>query len=299
MTQVVACSSEVGVLGEGVRWDGRSDRLAWLDITSGVVREAALGPDGWLRTERTHTLDRPVGAVAPAGPDGWVAAAGRGFVHLAADGTSTDLAEAAVGQAGVRMNDGSCDRQGRFWAGTMAEDESPGRGALYRLELDGTVTTVLEGLTISNGIGWTADGRTMFLNDSGPGTIDAFVVDPASGDLGSRRTIATFGGDDGVPDGLVVDEEDTLWVAFYGGGAVRRLTPAGDVLLTVRFPVSQTTACAFGGADGATLFVSSALQGLDEGARVSEPDAGRVFRVEGSGGRAAPALPYLGPVAPG
>ena len=87
------------------------------------------------------------------------------------------------------MNDGACDPQGRFWAGTMAYDESPGAGALYRLELDGSCTTVLTGLTIANGIGWSPDGTTMYLNDSGTGCVETFRFDGASGAITNRRTL--------------------------------------------------------------------------------------------------------------
>jgi sugar lactone lactonase YvrE len=182
----------------------------------------------------------------------------------------------------VRMNDGACDPQGRFWAGTMAHDESPGAGVLYRLELDGRCTTVLAGLTISNGIGWSPDGTAMYLSDSGTGTIERFDFDGATGDIVGRRVIVEISEPGVAPDGLTVDAEGGIWVALWDGGAVRRYTSEGSLLATVPVPVDRPTSCAFGGPDLTTLFITTARHGLDETALARQPDAGRVFRVDGS-----------------
>jgi sugar lactone lactonase YvrE len=125
------------------------------------------------------------------------------------------------------MNDGACDPQGRFWAGTMAYDESPGAGALYRLELDSSCTTVLTGLTISNGIGWSPDGATMYLADSGTGQVEAFGFDGATGDLSGRRILVRIEQPGVVPDGLTVDQEGGIWVALWGVVLSRAMEPTG------------------------------------------------------------------------
>jgi hypothetical protein len=130
-----------------------------------------------------------------------------GFHLIDSAGTVRELAQPEAGRTDVRMNDGACDPQGRFWAGTMAYDESPGAGVLYRRELDGTCTTVLNGLTISNGIGWSPDGLTMYLADSGTRRIDAFDFDPISGDLDRRRPIVRIDAPGVAPDGLTADSE--------------------------------------------------------------------------------------------
>jgi len=130
-----------------------------------------------------------VGAVAPTVDGGYVVSAGYGFLFLDGSARVVELAQPEAGRGHVRMNDGACDPQGCFWAGTMAHDETPGEGVLYRLELDGTCTRVLTGLTISNGIGWSTDGTAMYLSDSGTATIDVLEFDPVSGDIGARRTI--------------------------------------------------------------------------------------------------------------
>ena len=185
-------------------------------------------------------------------------AAGPGFLFVDDDGSVRELAQPEAGRTDVRMNDGACDPQGRFWAGTMAYDESPGAGALYRLELDGSCTTVLTGLTISNGIGWSPDGSTMYLNDSGTGCVDAFRFDGATGAISDRRTLVRSDQPGVVPDGLTVDEEGGIWVALWGGGAVNRYAPDGSLLASVELPVERPTSCAFGGPDRATLFITTA-----------------------------------------
>ena len=131
-----------------------------------------------------------------------------------------ELAQPEAGRTDVRMNDGICDPQGRFWAGTMAYAETPGAGRLYRLELDGSCTLVLDGLTISNGMGWSPDGTTMYLADSGIGDVFAFDFDPSGGTLDQRRTFAHVSVPGAAPDGLTVDSDGDVWVALWNGGAV-------------------------------------------------------------------------------
>jgi sugar lactone lactonase YvrE len=151
-----------------------------------------------------------------------VLAAGTGFLHVDDDGAVEELAQPEAERTDVRMNDGACDPQGRFWAGTMAYDESPGAGVLYRLELDGSCTTVLTGLTISNGIGWSPDGATMYLADSGTGLVEAFAFEGTTGDLSERRTLVRIQRPGAVPDGLTVDQEG----GDLGSAVGRRRDPA-------------------------------------------------------------------------
>src|SRR5215213_2206882 len=151
-------SATAGLLSEGPRWHEERGELLWVDILGRNLHLGRPGIDGALETVQTITVDRHVGAAAPATNGGYVLAAGTGYLHVDDEGTVHELAQPEAGRSDVRMNDGACDSQGRFWAGTMAYDETPGAGALYRLELDGRCTTVLTGLTISNGIGWRPDG---------------------------------------------------------------------------------------------------------------------------------------------
>jgi len=291
----VPCSRTAGLLSEGPRWDGNRDELLWVDILGSLLHRARLDGNALLAEVESVAFDRFVGAVAPVVGGGYVLAAQAGFLFLDPSGGVTELAQPEAGHgAEVRMNDGACDPQGRFWAGTMAFDESQGAGVLYRLELDGTSTTVLTGLTISNGIGWSPDGRRMYLSDSGTRTIEAFDFDPATGDVSERRVIVRIGETDVAPDGLTVDARGDIWVALWNGGALRRYAPDGSLLDTVAMPVDRPTSCTFGGTDGATLFVTTSREGLDEAALARQPDAGRVFRIDGLGVGGPPCLPYLG-----
>ena len=285
MTQVTAWSLEPGLLSEGPRWDEERQELLWVDVLGRAFHRATLKADGGPDRIHTTVLDRHVGAAVPVAGGGYVLAAGQGFLSVGEDDSVTELAQPEAGNVEVRMNDGTCDPQGRFWAGTMAYDESPGAGTLYRLELDGRCSTVLTGLTISNGIGWSPDGRTMYLSDSGARLVDAFDFEGETGAISGRRTLVRIDRPGAAPDGLTVDEQGDLWVGLYGGWAVNRYGPDGSLRATVPLPVAQATSCAFGGHDGRTLFVTTGRERLDEAALERQPDAGRVFAVTGLGAR--------------
>jgi sugar lactone lactonase YvrE len=153
---------------------------------------------------------------------------------------------------------------------------------------------VLTGLTISNGIGWSPDGATMYLADSGTGLVEAFAFEGTTGDLSERRTLVRIQRPGAVPDGLTVDQEGGIWVALWGGGAIQRYGPDGALLATLRLPVDQPTSCAFGGPELATLFVTSARAGLDEAALDRQPHAGHLFRFDDLGVTGTPCAPYRG-----
>ncbi len=294
--RTVPWSGSPGLLSEGPRWDEERQELLWVDILGRQIHRGTLAADGSLGHLLTISLDRDVGAVAPALASGYVVAAGPGFLFLDEDGSVREMAQPEDGRTDVRMNDAACDPQGRFWAGTMAYDESPGAGTLYRLELDASCTTVLTGLTIANGIGWSPDGSTMYLNDSGTGCLETFRFDSGSGAITNRRTLVRSEQPGVVPDGLTVDAEGGIWVAWWGGGAVNRYASDGSLLISVRLPVERPTSCAFGGPELETLFVTTAREGLDEDALARQPDCGRVFAISGLGVRGLPCQPYLGPI---
>jgi sugar lactone lactonase YvrE len=290
----VRCSARTGLLTEGPRWHAETGQLLWVDILATSFHRARLDADGLLVDQQTITLDRHVGAVAPATSGGWVLAAGTGYLHVDELGEVHELAQPEAGRTDVRMNDGACDALGRFWAGTMAYDETPGAGALHRLELDGNCTTVLTELTISNGIGWSPHGTTMYLSDSGTAQVDAFDFDPPSGNITQRRTIITIDEPDIAPDGLTVDDDGGIWVALWNGGAIRRYAPDGTLLIEVPFPVDRPTSCAFGGPDRSTLYVTTARHGLDHDTLTHQPDAGHVFRINNTGTTGPGCHPYRG-----
>ncbi len=186
----VACTAEQTQLGEGVRWDARRGELLRVDILAGRVYRDLVQDGGALVPVCVYELPGTVGMIAPIqGDDGWLLGAGRGFVHLAPDGTRWTIVE--VAPVGTRMNDGACDPQGRFWAGTIADDHHEGGGALYRLNRHGRTDLILEGLTIANGVGWSPDGTTMYLVDSGPRVVHAFDFDGDRGSISAGRVLVT------------------------------------------------------------------------------------------------------------
>lgn len=286
---------------EGPTWDAGHGLLMWVDIPHGLVRRAAVAPDGTLReTAAPAKGGATVGFVVPAAAGGWLLGADGGFTHLTEGGEARVLIDlAAEGgteeSGGTRMNDGGCDRAGRFFAGTMAFDKRPGAGALYRLDLDGTVTTVRDGLTISNGMGWSPDDRTVYLADSGPGVVYAFDYDLGSGAFSNERVLLDFSDQDGVADGLTVDDDGCIWTALWGGGQVRRWSPEGELLAIVELPVPQVSSCAFAGPAGDLLVISTSAEGLADEARAAQPDAGKLFTAR-PGVTGPAAFPYRGPL---
>jgi sugar lactone lactonase YvrE len=264
-------TSAVAYHGEGPVWDPVARVLRWVDMLAGDV--LTLGPDGVV--ERLH-VGNVAAAVRPRAEGGLVVAVERGFVLVDGEGR-VGAERTAFEDPEVRMNDGGCDPAGRFYCGTMAYDMSPGRGSLFRFDPAGTVTRVLDGLTISNGIAWSADGRRVHYIDSGTGRVDLFDYDVGSAELANRRPLATVDEQEGTPDGLALDSEGGTWVALFDGSAVHRYGTDGALDAVVRLPVSKVTACAFGGHSFNELFITTSRQDLFGDA---EPAAGAVFRVE-------------------
>jgi sugar lactone lactonase YvrE len=288
--RAVVCSTEQAHLGEGIRWDARRDEMLAVDILAGRVYRGRVRDDGSLERVRVYKLPGTVGMIAPVkGDDGWLLGAGRSFVYLAPDGTDRTIAD--VSPAGTRMNDGACDPQGRFWGGTLADDHHEGGGALYRLDGAGRAEMMLDGLTISNGIGWSPDGRTMYLVDSGPRVIHAFAVDADRGTISDGRILVTVPEDVGAPDGMTVDAAGDLWVAIYDGARVNRYAPDGSLREVYPIPARQCTCCAFGGPGLHRLFVTTATEGWTSEERRAEPAAGLVYRVD-TDATGRPASPF-------
>ena len=261
-------------VGEGPVWLADEERLLWVDITRHLVQ--------WFdpRSGGVKVLDvgRDVGAVAPTTWSGLVAALPGEFALVSSDGAVRTVATVEADRPGNRMNDGKCDSQGRFWAGTMAYDLTPDAAALYRLNTDCSAEVVVEPVTLSNGIGWSPDDRLMYYIDSTTQRLDVFDFDAPSGKLRGRRTVAQIPEGNGMPDGLTVDADGCIWVALWGGGAVRRFTPDGRQDMVIELPVSQVTSCAFGGTDLSDLYITSAATGLSDEQLGREPQAGALFR---------------------
>ncbi len=215
--------------------------------------------DAAAARERRRALGAPVGFAVPVAGGGLLAGAGRTLVRLASlDAEPERLAEVERGRTRNRFNDAACDPCGRLWAGTMSTTREPGAAALYRLEPGGEPAVALAGATVSNGLDWNLDATRLYYVDSVTQRIDAIHYDVDRGRLGTRRRFATIEPRDGLPDGLCVDAEGGIWLALFGGGAIRRYRPDGALDAHIPLPVTHPTSVAFGGEDLADLYVTSA-----------------------------------------
>jgi len=240
-----------------------------------------------------HSLDPTTGAIESKGfPDLVCAIAptdgGRLQVAFAKElawvdwpsGTVTPITAVESDQPGNRCNDGKRDPAGRFWIGTMSRTgDVIGAGALYRLEHDGTLTRLLSGLTIANGMAWSPDQRTMYFIDSPTREVWAFDFDPTDSSISNRRTVVSVPESLGWPDGLTTDAEGNLWVAHWGAGCVARWeAKSGRLLETIATGCPHTTSCSFGGLDGRGLYITTSQLGLSPADLARHPHSGCLFR---------------------
>jgi len=261
-------------LGECPVWSVAEQALYWVDINAPALHrfDPATGDDTAM------AMPESIGCFALRSQGGFVVAL-RGGIWLAGpDGTlERKIADAPYDPAHHRFNDGRCDPQGRFWAGSMNEQRDADSAALVRVDRDHRVTPVLRDMMISNGLAWSPDGRTMYHTDTPTRTIHAYDFDAASGLPSHRRVLAHFADATHRPDGAAVDSEGCYWTAFYGGGKVARLSPAGAVLAELPVPAQCPTMCAFGGPDLKTLYVTSARQFRSDEELTRLPLSGGLF----------------------
>lgn len=251
---------------EGPVWWPDGSGLRWVDMLAGDI----LSMDAVGRVQRRN-VGTVAAALRPRRTGGFVVGVERGFALVDEAGELHTLPE-VWSDSSVRMNEGCCDPQGRFYCGSMAYDKSTGRGTVYRLDADTSVTEVFRGVTISNGLAWTADGTLAYYNDTPTQRVDVFSYDPDRG-LHERRTLVQIPQEQGAPDGLTVDADGHVWVALYGGSAVHRYRPDGVLDGVVEVPVSQVTACTLGGLRMDELYITTSAED-----NAPEPDAGSVFR---------------------
>lgn len=253
--------------GEGPVWSPKWGGLRWVDMLAGDL--LLLDADGGVVRRHVGSV---VAALRPRRGGGAVLGVERGFALEDPDGSVRHL-PALWSSPEVRMNEGGCDPDGRFYCGSMAYDHRPGAGSVYRLDPDLTVRTVLTAVTISNGLEWSPDGSRAYYNDTATHRIGVFDYDSHSG-LTNRRSFAEVPGG-GSPDGLTVDSEGGVWTAIVDGGCVHRYRSDGVLDEVLEVPARQVTACAFGGPRLDELFITTSREGLDDG---EDPLAGSLFR---------------------
>lgn len=271
MAEVDYVAGAGSILGEGPVWVERDRALYWVDIGAGQVFRLSGGQVEVLQPEKTLC------SIVPRAAGGFVGGSLDGVLAIADDLAATPLVHPEEGNPVNRFNDGKVDRAGRFWAGTMDRTEKSATGSLYRLDHDLTWSRIDSGYTVTNGPAFSVDGRTLYHTDSGRQTIYAFDLD-AAGVAANRRVFCQFGEGEGYPDGMTVDAEDCLWVAFWDGWCVRRISPAGERLQEIAMPVQRPTSCAFGGELLDQLFITSASRELAPSELQRQPLAGGLFR---------------------
>ena len=265
-------------LGEGPVWHAATGTLYWVDLFAGSVHhyQPATGLAGRVDAGEF------VGCVVPRERGGLLAATASGIYHLdPISGIKTRVSDIEADRPETHFNDGKVDPAGRFWFGSIAIDRTTDtRGDLYSLEPDLTVTRRLSGIDNTNGMDWSPDGRTMYYIDSLTRQVTAFDYDPASGDLANPRPAVTLPEDSGVPDGMTVALDGTLWVAHWGGARVTRWHPlTGTLIQTIPVPANLTTSCAFGGPRLDQLYITTARYQESGPALAAQPHAGGVFRI--------------------
>ncbi len=272
----VTCVADVhAVLGEGPVWVEHEAALYWVDIKGRKIFR--FDADGELSEWATPMR---VGSLAPRASGGFIGGTDQGIAAYRAttqDG-STSSTTPKPHLPDNRFNDGKVDRHGRFWAGTMDDTEQQASGSLYRLRADVDGVVVDRDYKVTNGPAFSPSGDLMYHNDSARQVTYAFDLD-ADGNASNKRVFLQFAEGDGYPDGMTVDAEGCLWIAFWDGWCVRRYSPGGELMQTVDMPVARPTSCAFGGPGLDRLYVTSASIGLDEDALAVQPNAGGLFMV--------------------
>jgi len=262
-------------------WDDRTDELVWVDISGRLIHR-------WSPTTGRST------SLATAGDAGAVVLCEDGGMMVAVEcelwrvsnADEWTLIAAVDPKPGVRFNDCRADPRGRLWAGTLHRDREPRQAALYRLNPGGELTLVLPERTISNGIGWSPDGETMYYIDSTTQRVVSYDYDLDNGELGGRSDFAAIDPADGLPDGLTVDADGGVWVCLFGGAKIRRYRPDGELDREIALPLTNPTCPAFGGADLRTMYITTARHRLTAEQLERQPDAGSLLQLDvGRAGR--------------
>jgi sugar lactone lactonase YvrE len=276
-------TESVAYHAEGPIWSGG---LHFVDMFAGDVLR--LEADGSVSRRHVSSL---VAAVRPRTAGGFVYAVERGFALESGTAPAVESdCDPLWDTSDIRMNEGACAPDGAFFAGSMAKDQTTASARLYRFD-GSTVATVLRGITISNGIGWSPDGSLAYYVDTPTGRIDVFDALPNTPWLAERRPFVTPAPDGpGKPDGLAVDAEGGVWIALYAGGAVHRYEPSGSLTEVIELPVQLVTSCCFGGENLSDLYITTSRENL---APEEEPDAGSIFRAR-TGVYGLPVQPFAG-----
>ena len=275
------------ILGEGPCWSLRDQSLLWVDINEPRLFRwsAETGVD-------CHSLSEKICAIVPRASGGYIGAGYKGLLAFDTTFNITPVGNPEPDLPGNRFNDGKVDRAGRFWAGTMDHFEKSDSGALYRVDAELGWVQVDTGYRVTNGPAFSVDGRNMYHSDTALQRVYAFSLD-RHGKATNRKLFLQFNPEDGYPDGMTVDADDCLWIAFWDGWCIRRFSPEGKLLAEIPVPVQRPTSVAFGGADMDRIFITSASRDLTDAERTGQPNAGGLFSFR-PGVRGVAEIPFAG-----
>ena len=272
-----ALSNERSDCGEGPIWNSATGIFSWVDIAGNKWHQVSLNPDADSAT-RTFKIPTVIGAIVERSRGGYFAAVKEGFGLISANGMySSDISFLAENE---RMNDAKADSRGRYWAGSCDLGFTPGQGKLHMIDENKTIRTMETGLTLPNGLGWSPDDKSFYFVDSMQHVMWRYDFDVESGNISNRQVLVNFADDGSVPDGMCVASDGSLFVAMWGGYRVEVYAPEGKLKEIIPVPVQQPSSCAFGGASGKTLIVTSASGGTDI---VKEPLNGLPLAIDGLG----------------
>jgi sugar lactone lactonase YvrE len=264
-------------LGEGAIWNPLDQKLYWVDILGCMLHIY----DPETGHGRTFPTGDYVGTVVPETKETVLLALQTGIHRMDTNTGVLTLLNNPLPGAPVRFNDGKCDPSGRFWVGTLYMDGTRGSSKLYRFDPDRSIHEMLHEISISNGIVWSADKKTMYYTDTPTSCVEAFDFDDETGKISNPRIILRIPEEDGFPDGMTIDSEDNLWIGMWGGGSVNCYDPkAGTLLQQIKVPAPHTTSCAFGGPEFKTLFITTARAEMDEETLTKFPQSGDVFMAQ-------------------
>jgi L-arabinonolactonase len=270
--QVVHCQN---IVGEGPLWNMKEQAIYWVDIDGKKIQRY------FTQTKTYESFDMPakICLMAFRTQGGMIVGAEDGLYFWDSAENKLDfITHPEKGKSEARFNDGKVDRRGRLWAGTMTFEGAS--SSLYRVDADLSVHRMETGVTISNGVGWSPDNRTMYFVDSIRYVIYAYDFDLETGAITNRRPFVKLDKSFGIPDGLTVDSEGYVWCAIYGGWKVMRYDPQGKVAAEIQFPVSKPSSCMFGGQDLDELYVTSISEGLSDEEKLQQPMTGDLFVIK-------------------
>lgn len=267
-------------LGEGPVWDAASNSILWLDILKGEIHQFNTN----TKQNSIFTAGEMIGCIAPREQGGFIAGLenGIGFIDI----EKKEVKHIINPEEGLnnRFNDGKADAAGRFWLGSMSKTEEENNGNFYMVDTDLSIHRKLENVSISNGLAWNADNTILYYINTPTNYIFAFDFDMETGSINNQRVVVDLTHEKGFADGMTIDEEGMLWVAFYDGWRVARYNPVtGDLLQQVDLPVANATCCTFGGENLTDLYITTASKEMSDEALQQQPHAGKLFVVKNTG----------------